>query len=264
MTFKQQVLGLGVEGAKCGIADDPERDGKARAMRRFLQSLRPWLEECYSIGPDMGTSFGEIESVARSLNTPSVKLAAGRAQGLNDEETIRRIDLLDDQVEPDGHVYALDIAEPMVEYVGEQSPPEHLEVMQCAEHTLPVGDGDVDVVILASVLHEALDRKAFAAETHRITTAGGRVASLEWKPIEQTKAPRSPAAFPPQEWREIFTETDFHVETIESWNASRYAALAMNVSDSQCSVISGRDTRKYRRRSPGRARCFRASIRPAV
>lgn len=99
MTLKQRLLGLGVGGAKCGIAYDPGAAGKEGALRRFFEFLRPWLEECYSMGPDMGTSFAEIEAVAQSMGVASVKLAAGRAQGLSDEESLRRLRLLETDID---------------------------------------------------------------------------------------------------------------------------------------------------------------------
>lgn len=95
MTLKQRLLGLGVDGAKCGIDFDPADPGKQGAMRRFLRFLRPHLLTRFSMGPDMGTAWDEIECLARAEGIPSVKIAIAGAQGLPEAEVLRRIQLLD-------------------------------------------------------------------------------------------------------------------------------------------------------------------------
>lgn len=95
MTLKQRLLGLGVDGAKCGIDVDPADPGKHAAMRRFLRFLRPHLLTRLSLGPDMGTAWEEIESLARAEDIPSVKVAVAEAQGLPRDEVLRRLRLLD-------------------------------------------------------------------------------------------------------------------------------------------------------------------------
>ncbi|MDQ3465739.1 MAG: hypothetical protein M3500_13850, partial [Actinomycetota bacterium] len=95
MTLKQRLLGLGVDGAKCGIDFDPRHPGKRDAMRRFVDALRPYLLERFSMGPDVGTGWGEIEDVARGQGIPSVKIAIAKAQGLSERELIERIGVLD-------------------------------------------------------------------------------------------------------------------------------------------------------------------------
>lgn len=98
MQRKESVLKVNVDGAKCGIAYDPASPRKKEAMRRFLRFLAPHLNDRLSLGPDMGTSFSEIEAIAREEGIPSVKAAIGRAQGLSASEVRRRLDLLDVKV----------------------------------------------------------------------------------------------------------------------------------------------------------------------
>src|SRR4051794_2844103 len=54
MALKQRVLGLNVDGAKCGIDYDPQAPGKAAALRRFLSFLHEELGTRLSMGCDMG------------------------------------------------------------------------------------------------------------------------------------------------------------------------------------------------------------------
>ncbi|HSZ69045.1 MAG TPA: Glu/Leu/Phe/Val dehydrogenase dimerization domain-containing protein [Solirubrobacteraceae bacterium] len=98
MRLKENVLQLNVDGAKCGIDYDPTADGKHAAMRRFLRWLRPELEDRLSVGPDMGTTFAEIEALARAEGIPSAKAAIARAQGLSELQVVRRLKTLDSKV----------------------------------------------------------------------------------------------------------------------------------------------------------------------
>lgn len=100
MRLKEQLLGLRVDGAKAGIAYDPRRPGKREALGRFLRFLRPYLLDRLSLGPDMGTSWDEIERVARDQGIPSVKMAIARAQGLDHCDFERRLHLLSTPVGP--------------------------------------------------------------------------------------------------------------------------------------------------------------------
>lgn len=98
MTLKQRVLGLGVDGAKCGIDYHPRSPGRDEALRRFLGFLRGELLTRFSMGCDMGTRFGELERIARSEGVPSVKYAIKAAQGFSDEEFFARLRLLDEPI----------------------------------------------------------------------------------------------------------------------------------------------------------------------
>jgi glutamate dehydrogenase (NAD(P)+) len=100
MQGKENMLRLNVDGAKCGIDYDPAAPGKREALRRFLGFLTPHLKGRLSLGPDMGTSFEEIEAIAREEGIPSVKCAVGRAQGLAEAEVLARLELLDQPVGP--------------------------------------------------------------------------------------------------------------------------------------------------------------------
>lgn len=95
MSLKQRLLGLAVDGAKCGIDYDPQDPGKREAMRRFIRFLSPFLLHRYSLGPDMGTAWSEIEAIARSEGIPSVKIAIAKAQGLSQKDVLSRLQLLD-------------------------------------------------------------------------------------------------------------------------------------------------------------------------
>jgi glutamate dehydrogenase (NAD(P)+) len=94
MTLKQRVLGLNVDGAKCGIDYDPRAAGSQQVLKRFLEFLRPELQARFSMGCDMGTQFEQLENLIRSMGLSSIKGAVKKAQGLTDDEFQRRLSVL--------------------------------------------------------------------------------------------------------------------------------------------------------------------------
>lgn len=98
MSRKQAFLGLGVDGAKCGLAYRPDARDVDQVASRFLGFVRPQLLDRFSMGPDMGTSWGWVERLARRQGLPSVKIAVAKAQGISEAEFLRRHRLLDEPV----------------------------------------------------------------------------------------------------------------------------------------------------------------------
>jgi glutamate dehydrogenase (NAD(P)+) len=98
MTRKQRVLGLFIDGAKCGLDLAPEAPYKAEVLGRFIAFLGPHLAERFSMGCDMGTTFRELERHAHGQGLPSVKHAIARAQGLTETAYQARIAVLDQPV----------------------------------------------------------------------------------------------------------------------------------------------------------------------
>jgi glutamate dehydrogenase (NAD(P)+) len=94
MTMKMRICGLPINGAKCGIDYPPNGPGKRAAMTRFMAAIKPFIEECYSMGPDLNTTMDELESIAHELTIPSVKMAIAKAQGLDMDAFLRRYALL--------------------------------------------------------------------------------------------------------------------------------------------------------------------------
>ena len=100
MTLKERVLGLNVDGAKCGLDYDPAGPGKAAALRSFLAFLRDELSTRLSLGCDMGTQWSELEQLALLEGIPSIKYAIRSAQALSDEDFFHRLGLLDEPIGP--------------------------------------------------------------------------------------------------------------------------------------------------------------------
>jgi len=96
MTLKQRVLGLNVDGAKCGIDYAPGA-AKSAVLGRFVAFLREELHGRFSMGPDMGTEWRELQVLAARAGVPSTKYAIRKAQGLTDEEFFARMSVLDER-----------------------------------------------------------------------------------------------------------------------------------------------------------------------
>jgi len=95
MTLKQRVLGLNVNGAKCGLDYDPRAADAKQVLSGFLAFLREELHNRFSMGSDMGTQWGELQHLAAAQGIPSVKYAIKKTQGLSDEAFFTRISLLE-------------------------------------------------------------------------------------------------------------------------------------------------------------------------
>ena len=100
MTLKMRIAGIRADGAKSGIDYDPANPGKQEALFRFIRAIKPYILQCYSMGPDMNTSMPELDAVCSRLNIPSIKTAIAKAQNLNIAEFSQRIGLL---AKPAGH-----------------------------------------------------------------------------------------------------------------------------------------------------------------
>jgi len=94
MSRKMRICGLPIDGAKCGIDYHPNSPGKRQAMTRFMASIKPYIQDRYSMGPDLNTSMDELETIAHELGIPSVKMAIAKAQGMSMPAFLDRYALL--------------------------------------------------------------------------------------------------------------------------------------------------------------------------
>ena len=105
-------------------------------------------------------------------------------------------------VGPAGRVYAVDIHREMLEAVQNKARDAglpNIETVLAKESAIPLPDGVAQVVLLAFVLHEAVDPAAFAREAARILAPGGHLLLLEWKREEMPAGPPMHDRVTPQE-----------------------------------------------------------------
>lgn len=98
MRLKQRVLGLNVDGAKCGIALDPGDERANAVLSGFFAFLKEELRTRYSMGPDMGTEWHDLQQHAAEVGLPSIKYAIRTAQRLDDDEFAGRMATLEHRV----------------------------------------------------------------------------------------------------------------------------------------------------------------------
>lgn len=95
MTKKMRIWGMPINGAKSGIDYDPQSPGKDEAVKRFMQAIKPYMSERYSMGGDLNTNMPRLDEIARSIGLPSIKVAIARAQELDLPEFEARYRILD-------------------------------------------------------------------------------------------------------------------------------------------------------------------------
>ena len=100
MTLKMRIAGIRADGAKSGIDYDPSSPGKQEALYRFIRAIKPYMEERYSMGPDLNTTMPELDAVCQRLGLSSIKNAVARNQQLDDAAFAQRTALL---ASPFGH-----------------------------------------------------------------------------------------------------------------------------------------------------------------
>jgi glutamate dehydrogenase (NAD(P)+) len=91
MTYKFAWLDLNVAGAKAGIWFDADRQDRHAVLRAFGKAVADLLgTRAYMCGPDMGTSYEDIEAIRAAAGLPEEadNLAAKRVHGLTMEELV--------------------------------------------------------------------------------------------------------------------------------------------------------------------------------
>jgi glutamate dehydrogenase (NAD(P)+) len=99
MSCKMRIAGLRVDGAKSGIDYDPGSPDKAKAVTRFLQAIRPYIESTYSMGPDLNMEMEELEEIAHKTGIASIKMAIARAQGWELDYFLERNAILQHEID---------------------------------------------------------------------------------------------------------------------------------------------------------------------
>jgi glutamate dehydrogenase (NAD(P)+) len=100
MTLKMRIAGIRADGAKSGIDYDPGSPGKQEALFRFMRAIKPYMEDRYSMGPDMNTTMPELDVVCQRLGLSSIKNAVAKNQQLDNKTFAQRTALL---ATPCGH-----------------------------------------------------------------------------------------------------------------------------------------------------------------
>ena len=137
---------------------------------------------------------------------------------------------LAERVGATGRVYALDVAPEMVEILRgrlrERGGLPQVVAAASGENELPVPDHVVDVALLAFVLHELGDTRAFLREVARVLAPGGRLAVLEWVPREEEVGPPLHERLSVEQSERLLADAGFAVSERGEANPSNYFVVA--------------------------------------
>jgi len=94
-------------------------------------------------------------------------------------------------VGPAGHVYAVDMAQAMLDTMRSNGLPDNVDPVLSGEYAIPLPARCADLTILAFVVHETPDVPRLLREAARVTRPDGRILIIEWKrQVEEGGPPR--------------------------------------------------------------------------
>lgn len=129
---------------------------------------------------------------------------------------------------PLGRVIGVDLEPAMLDAVRSFYPdaiPENLELLAAGGDEIPLPDGCADLVLLANVLHEAVDQQLFVSEAARLVKDGGRLAVIEFYPDGPEQGPPREIRIPPERVHSCFIEAGLKPRPLLRINARQYAAV---------------------------------------
>lgn len=114
---------------------------------------------------------------------------------------------------PDGLIYGCDVSGASLVYLREAVRREgvtNIVAVQSEDVRVPLEDGLADVVVMINLHHHLVSRPGTLAECRRLLRPGGRVAVIDWKPIETEKGPPLEYRIDPAEVRAELEAAGFH------------------------------------------------------
>jgi len=92
-------------------------------------------------------------------------------------------------VSPAGRVYAVDMAQAMLDHMRSNGLPGNVDPMLSGEYAIPLPTGCADLTLLAFVVHETPDVLRLLREAARVTRPDGRILIIEWKQQVEDSGP---------------------------------------------------------------------------
>lgn len=126
-----------------------------------------------------------------------------------------------------GRVYAIDTQQEMLDALKKRNPPECVHIVRSEEEKIPLKNGEVDLALLAYVLHEAADQTAFLTEVRRILKKGGQLLVIDWKKLKEEKGPPIEERLTEEQAEGFLKKAGFTNITISSLNPSHYKIVAV-------------------------------------
>lgn len=111
-----------------------------------------------------------------------------------------------------GKVYGADLNPEMLKYLKaamEKEGVDNIDPLLCGEVEVPLEDGIADAVIMVNLHHELDFRDRSLSECRRLLREAGKVAVIDWKPIQTEHGPPLEMRIPPRQVCEELTAAGF-------------------------------------------------------
>lgn len=112
-----------------------------------------------------------------------------------------------------GKIKAIDILperlQALQQAAQDQDKTEQIEIYQAQGESIPLANEDVDIALIANVLHELRDPLAYLKDTQRILRANGEVWIIEWQKKEMPMGPTLAERRSLEEWVLLLEEAGF-------------------------------------------------------
>ncbi len=92
-------------------------------------------------------------------------------------------------VKSSGKIFALDIFDEMLQELAKSELKAPTEFVKLFDSTIPLVDEVANIVFMAFVLHEVIDKEKVLSELYRVTMPKGKIAVIEWNEIHAGKGP---------------------------------------------------------------------------
>ena len=130
-------------------------------------------------------------------------------------------------VGPKGRVYAVDTEERMLEELKKRGLPENVIPLRSEENSIPLEDETADFVLLAYVLHEAVNKERFLKEVLRILREGGTALIIDWEKKDEDRGPPFDERLDRKDAQKLLKEAGFTVKKTGNLNPSHYMIEAV-------------------------------------
>lgn len=118
-------------------------------------------------------------------------------------------------------VYAIDYDERMLDlcrYRAESMGLKNIEYVLCTEEKIPLTSEEVDVSLLANLLHELVNPEAFLEEVRRITKQGGKIILIDWQLVPSPAGPPLEKRIPKEKALNLLIQMGFrHLSDLNTY-----------------------------------------------
>lgn len=136
---------------------------------------------------------------------------------------------------PQGKIKAIDLSQERLQVLQqtaqEQGKEEQIETFLAQGESIPLPDEEVDIALIANVLHELHDPLAYLRDTQRILRSNGEVWVIEWQKKEMPMGPRLAERRSLEEWVLLLEQASFEDIWAQRFNETHILIKAKGARD---------------------------------